>query len=88
MLFCEHWIPALDRSTRYAQWFNEGHYHVLCALDKSIKHVWCCFFSANVTPRFRGHQDPSANIITKCAGTKSHTYDDSWYRNECHIFTI
>jgi hypothetical protein len=41
-----------------------------------------------VTPRFRGHQNPDANIITKCAGTKSYTYDDSWYRNECHIFTI
>jgi hypothetical protein len=27
-------------------------------------------------------------IITNCAGTKSHTYDDSWYRNKCHIFTI
>jgi hypothetical protein len=26
--------------------------------------------------------------ITKCAGIKSYTYDDSWYRNECHIFTI
>jgi hypothetical protein len=23
-----------------------------------------------------------------CAKTKSHTYDDLWYRNECHIFTI
>jgi hypothetical protein len=30
-----------------------------------------------VTPGFRGHQDPGANIITKCDGTKSHTYDDS-----------
>jgi hypothetical protein len=27
-------------------------------------------------------------IITKCARTKSHTYDDSWYKNKCHIFTI
>jgi hypothetical protein len=26
--------------------------------------------------RVSGHQDPDANIITKCAGTKSHTYDE------------
>jgi hypothetical protein len=42
----------------------------------------------HVTPRFQGHQDPGANIITRCAGTKSHTYDESWHRIECHIFTI
>jgi hypothetical protein len=35
-----------------------------------------------------GFRDPSMNVITKCAVTKSHTYDDSWYRNECHIFII
>jgi hypothetical protein len=44
------------------------------------------------TPKFchtwiLGVQNPAANIITKCAGTKSHTYDDSWHRIECHIFT-
>jgi hypothetical protein len=38
--------------------------------------------------RVWGHQDPGANIITRCAGTKSHTYDESWHRIECHIFTI
>jgi hypothetical protein len=38
--------------------------------------------------RVLGHQDPGANIITRCAGTKSHTYDESWHRIECHIFTI
>jgi hypothetical protein len=27
--------------------------------------------------RISGHQDPGANIITRCAGTKSHTYDES-----------
>jgi hypothetical protein len=35
-----------------------------------------------------GHQDPGVNIITRCAGTKSHTYDESWHMIECHIFTI
>jgi hypothetical protein len=38
--------------------------------------------------RISGHQDPGANIITRCAGTKSHTYDESWHRIECYIFTI
>jgi hypothetical protein len=38
--------------------------------------------------RVSGHQDPGVNIITRCAGTKSHTYDESWHRIECHIFTI
>jgi hypothetical protein len=37
--------------------------------------------------RVSGHQDPGANIITRCAGTKSHTYDESWHMIECHIFT-
>jgi hypothetical protein len=41
----------------------------------------------DVTPGFQGHQDPGANIITRYAGTKSHTYDESWHRIECHIFT-
>jgi hypothetical protein len=27
--------------------------------------------------RISGHQDPGTNIITRCAGTKSHTYDES-----------
>jgi hypothetical protein len=34
------------------------------------------------------HQDPGANIITRCARTKSHKYDESWHRIECHNFTI
>jgi hypothetical protein len=38
--------------------------------------------------RISGVQSPGANIITRCAGTKSHTYDESWHRIECHIFTI
>jgi hypothetical protein len=38
--------------------------------------------------RVLGHQDPGANIITRCAGTKSHTYDESWHKIECHMFTI
>jgi hypothetical protein len=30
--------------------------------------------------------NPGANQM--CVRIKSHIYDDSWYRNECHIFTI
>jgi hypothetical protein len=37
--------------------------------------------------RVLGVQSPGVNIITRCAGTKSHTYDESWHRIECHIFT-
>jgi hypothetical protein len=44
--------------------------------------------AAGCHTRVSGHQDPGANIITRCAGTKSHTYDESWHRIECHIFTI
>jgi hypothetical protein len=35
-----------------------------------------------------GVQNPGANINTRYAGTKSHTYDVKWHRIECHIFTI
>jgi hypothetical protein len=36
------------------------------------------------------HLDLMANLGANqmCARIKSHTYDDSWYRNKCHIFTI
>jgi hypothetical protein len=37
-------------------------------------------------PGFWGPK-PRREINTKCAGTKSHTYDEYWYRNEYHIFT-
>jgi hypothetical protein len=33
--------------------------------------------STNCHTRVSGHQDPSANRFTRCAGTKSHTYDES-----------
>jgi hypothetical protein len=35
-----------------------------------------------------GFSDPNANIITRYVETKSHTYDESWYRNKCYNFTI
>jgi hypothetical protein len=56
-----------------------------------IKFVVLCFIvflCASCHTRISGHQDPGANIITRCAGTKSHTYDESWHKIEFHIFTI
>jgi hypothetical protein len=43
-----------------------------------------CLFCVEILshPGFRGPK-PEREIITKCAGIKSHTYDDSWYRH-CH----
>jgi hypothetical protein len=38
--------------------------------------------------RVPGAPKPECEIITKCARIKSHTYDDSWYGNECHIIYI
>jgi hypothetical protein len=56
--------------------------------DQANLHGWldCCVHCCHT--RVSGHQDPGANIITRCAGTKSHTYDESWHRIECHNFTI
>jgi hypothetical protein len=48
-------------------------------------HIDCVLYFCHT--RILGVQNPGANIITRCAGTKSHTYDDSWHRIECHIFT-
>jgi hypothetical protein len=36
--------------------------------------------------RILGVQNPGANMNTRYAGTKSHTYDVKWHRIECHIF--
>jgi hypothetical protein len=47
---------------------------------KGVQRVMGCCHT-----RVSGHQDPGANIITRCAGTKSHTDDESWHRIECHI---
>jgi hypothetical protein len=38
--------------------------------------------------RISGAPKPGREIIAKCARTKSYTYDDLWYRNECHNITI
>jgi hypothetical protein len=43
------------------------------------------FEDLRVTPEFRG---PNPGATQMCARIKSHTYDDSWYRNECHIINI
>jgi hypothetical protein len=38
-------------------------------------------------PDFRGPK-PGREIHQVCARIKSHTYDDSWYKNKCHIINI
>jgi hypothetical protein len=55
--------------------------HILSLLGAWQETVHVCH------TRISGHQDPGANIITRCARTKSHTYDESWHRIECQIFT-
>jgi hypothetical protein len=46
------------------------------------------WFSLHMShPNFRGLK-PGREIFTKCVRIKSYTYDDSWYRNECHNINI
>jgi hypothetical protein len=51
-------------------------------VDKYLVQIQSCCHT-----RVLGPPNLGANF-TKCVGIKSHTYDDSWYRNECHIFNI
>jgi hypothetical protein len=53
--------------------------------SRKLRHYFEAFKVSH--PGFRGPK-PGRNIITRCAGTKSHTHDESWHRIECHIFTI
>jgi hypothetical protein len=58
-------------------WQWHAHHRWTHALVRGISHTWVS-----------GAPKPGHEIITKCARIKSHTYDDSWYRNECHIINI
>jgi hypothetical protein len=66
-------------------------------MDKILRLAWMisigwhtCFSTCKalephqvfVTPRFKGKPDASQMY----ARIKSHTYDDSWYKNQCHFF--
>ena len=66
---------------------HTGHCPVHHRTVRCAKPSWSLLHIANCHTRISGHQDPGANIITRCARTKSHTYDDSWHRIECHIIT-
>jgi hypothetical protein len=56
--------------------------------DNYLHRPGLCKFPSHMShPDFRGPK-PGREIITRSAGTKSHTYDESWHRIECHIFTI
>jgi hypothetical protein len=46
-------------------------------LDRNIVDVFSVINIDLMSHPVSGHQDPGANIITRCAGTKSHTYDES-----------
>jgi hypothetical protein len=45
MLFYEYQTPASDKNTGHVRWFNESYYYVLCAPDRSTRHLWCCFLA-------------------------------------------
>jgi hypothetical protein len=61
---------------------------LLGTYSKAEDNALSAAFGGRCHTRISGHQDPGANIITRCAGTKSHTYDESWHMIECHIFTL
>jgi hypothetical protein len=58
---------------------------VMCVATVHVKTTPKGLWEEVSHPGFRGL---GANIITRCAGTKSHIYDESWYINECHNFII
>jgi hypothetical protein len=70
------WRPSGNPRVRLPQSFPPSNPTVSCLSQVTTCHT-----------QVSGHQDPGVNIITRCAGTKSHTYDESWHRIECHIFT-
>jgi hypothetical protein len=76
-------IEGLERKIKDHEAALEKKDFVLQTMEGSLTEA-----QAECHTRVLGHQDPGANIITRCAGTKSHTYDESWHRIECHIFTI
>jgi hypothetical protein len=55
--------------------------------EKKKKMKKVVYYETDCYTRILGVQNSGANIITRCAGTKSHTYDDSWHKIKCHIFT-
>jgi hypothetical protein len=65
-----------------------GSKYGLVMVDDFSRFTWVFFLQDKCHTRVLGVQSPGVNIITRCAGTKSHTYDESWHRIECHNFTI
>jgi hypothetical protein len=54
MFFYEHRTPTLDRSTRYAWWFNRSHSYVLYAPDREHQAYVVLFFQRDTLSYF-GH---------------------------------
>jgi hypothetical protein len=53
-------------------------------LENSLKEKDAFLSSAEGMSRPNLRENPGTNQMI--ARIKYHTYDDSWYRNECHIF--
>ena len=66
-------VPRAQKCTFIGYGSGVKGYRLLCADSKKVIVSRC-------HTRVSGHQDPGANIFTRCAGTKSHTYDESWHR--------
>jgi hypothetical protein len=77
---------ALYRRTHRIAWCLSHHPPI--GVDRWIRLSKWCTRQSGCNTRVLGVQSSGVNIITRCAGTKSHTYDESWHRIECHIFTI
>jgi hypothetical protein len=87
--------PPHFNGEHYSWWIHKMHNHLFSlhpsiwdVVENRMHVVDSDDENYNAILSHPGFRDPSANIIILCARTKSHTYDDSWYRNECHIFTI
>jgi hypothetical protein len=74
-------VPFLVFHLTYTHLHTDGFTHTHSERRHTFPHRQPCLVS---------HLDlwvnPDANQM--CDRIKSHTYDDSWYINECHIFTI
>jgi hypothetical protein len=62
----------LNTLSHHACWFALNVFSYIYEASTLIGlRLWSCH------TRVSGHQDPGVNIITRCARTKSHTYDES-----------
>jgi hypothetical protein len=93
-------LRSLVHTPKFGLWYPKGSTFDLigysdvdwagCKIDRKSTSGTCQFLARSLVslshPGFRGPKS-GRKIITRCAGTKSHTYDESRHRIECHIFT-